>query len=387
MSTGHSETIAATVPPLSQSKQALMACPHLYLERVVNRVEEPENEYALRGTQIHRALATYINHLAQHGLAQDPQFLGDLMLEEEMLPDTVAILEGLADKFVIDPAKVFDTELHLALDEGLNPIQPDDYEINRLLLPAYEGTLDYVQSESSKAVEIFDWKSFWQIVDPDTFQAKLYPLLLFKHYPGIEHVAFHLQFVRYGVRRTVEYTRGDVPKLEKIVSAERTRQLVMHSPCYSPGYNGSQEGARPGSHCCYCPKLLTGCPIASINPYTNQSPLDRARFGAWLDQAKKANDAVLKDHVNLVGPVRFKDDNGVEYEAAFKTVTEHSYPTKCLEIVEKNDPELAGKLTLSGLSKPLEAKKRAGLAEELSKYVVESTGSRFGISKRKNGDG
>jgi hypothetical protein len=46
--------------------------------------------------------------------------------------------------------------------------------------------------------EIEDWKSYYQIIDVDTFQSKFYPLLLMSLNPSLEKVKFVLEFVRYG---------------------------------------------------------------------------------------------------------------------------------------------------------------------------------------------
>jgi len=54
--------------------------------------------------------------------------------------------------------------------------------------------------------EVEDWKSYYQIIDADTFQSKFYPLLLMCLSPFLEKVKFVLEFVRYGASRCVEHT-------------------------------------------------------------------------------------------------------------------------------------------------------------------------------------
>jgi hypothetical protein len=41
--------------------------------------------------------------------------------------------------------------------------------------------------------EIDDWKSYYQVTDADTFQAKFYPLLLMCLNPSLERVKFVLE--------------------------------------------------------------------------------------------------------------------------------------------------------------------------------------------------
>ena len=53
------------VPPLSQSRQGDMACEALYRFKHVRREKIAESEPAARGIEIHRILATYIDHLVK----------------------------------------------------------------------------------------------------------------------------------------------------------------------------------------------------------------------------------------------------------------------------------------------------------------------------------
>jgi hypothetical protein len=59
-------------------------------------------------------------------------------------------------------------------------------------MAAYEGTLDLVMLDSFVEAEIDDWKSYYQIIEADTFQSKLYPLLLMCLNPSLEQVKFAL---------------------------------------------------------------------------------------------------------------------------------------------------------------------------------------------------
>jgi len=81
---------------------------------------------------------------------------------------------------------------------------------------AYLGRLDLVQLHSRTRAQIDDWKSYFQIVNADTFQSKFYPLLLFCRNPALQKVTFVLEFVRYGTSRKVEYLRSDVAWLKEI---------------------------------------------------------------------------------------------------------------------------------------------------------------------------
>jgi hypothetical protein len=129
------------------------------------------------------------------------------------------VLEKFRGSHAFDPERILATELHIALDENFLPIDhPDDCR----QIGAYEGTLDLVMIHSLTEAEIDDWKSYYQVIDADTFQSKFYPLLLMCLNPSLESVKFVLEFVRYGASRSVEHMRKDLPWL-KGIGAEGTR--------------------------------------------------------------------------------------------------------------------------------------------------------------------
>lgn len=360
-----------TLPPLSQSRYELMACGHLYAERSVLRTPQAPNEFSERGIIIHRVLGDYIDHLVATRRATDLEKYDEMIIG--VTGDARDILDGLRNALVIDPERVVGTEMYLAANDDFQPVDPMDAAGPW----DYEGTLDLVLAPNSTTIEIWDWKSFFQIIDADTFQSKLYPLLAFLHFPGVETVRFQLKFVRYGATRSVEYTRTkDLPKLLAEARAQRVRQRLLHEEVL----RGTELEPMPGSHCCYCPKLTSGCPIASINPYTSQTPEERTKFGAWLLAAKKENDSILKAHVNANGPVKITDGNGNVVEAAFSLQQKNKYPlTPCLPVIQENDPELLGKAYISNLSSYLKTKKRTALREALAEYRVSTAQTRFSI--------
>jgi hypothetical protein len=295
-----------------------MACPHLYVSRIVDGTEEPDNPYAVRGQEIHTAIAAYVRHLVETRQPSDYAHF-ETLLANGYMTEAVEILLTMKDSFIIDPEKVLGVEMHLAAGPQFEPVEflSDDQgrEIDfRGPDYHYEGTLDYIQFTDATTAEIWDWKSFWQVIDADTFQSKLYPLLLLLHYPHLQTVHFHLKFVRYGVARSVTYTREDIPKLKALAERERQRQIAMHKDAQA----GTVFSAMPGAHCAYCPKLFTGCPIEDMNPYTEQSAEDRLRFHVWLAQAQKKNREILVHLANVQGPIEVADGNGEKYRGEFK---------------------------------------------------------------------
>src|SRR5579863_1160830 len=211
---------AKAIPPLSQSRHGDMACETLYVRKHVRCARVGESEPAARGIEIHQVLATYINHLVTTTRTTDLEVFD--ALTKGAGTEAREVLEKFRDNHAFDPERILATELHIALDEKFVPIKHpgDDGQI-----ADYEGTLDLVMLHSLTGAEIDDWKSYYQIIEADTFQSKFYPLLLMCLNPSLERVKFVLEFVRYGVSRCVEYTRTDMPWLKELllraISSER----------------------------------------------------------------------------------------------------------------------------------------------------------------------
>jgi hypothetical protein len=411
------------VPPLSQSKQGLMACPYLYRDRVINGMEEAENPYAQRGIEIHDVTAKYVEHLVETRQASDPEYFETLM-QAGIGAESYEILRTLRNSLTIDPERVLGVEMYLALDSKLKPIEmPDEPRKSghRSERGAdFEGTLDYVQLVSETEAEIFDWKSYFQVIEADTFQAHLYPVLLFKHYPFLERVRFVLQFVRYGISRDVVFTREQLPELEAMVLTERRRQLRLHKAAEGAELAGDDAelawemgenrlGAMPGNHCAWCPKMsasiraefisqTTGipaaanqgqvCPIASINPFVQQTPEDRLRYAVFMDQCRKENANILREFVTAGGPVTITDANGQTYTAGYEPTVSEKFPAQdavelLIRWMKETGEDLLSKVFVGSTElKPLlKAKKRAALSELMGAVTVSITKTKWHIGK------
>jgi hypothetical protein len=356
------------IPPLSQSRHGDMACETLYVCKHVQRARVGESEPAARGIEIHQILATYINHLVRTTRTTDLELFDALM--KGAGTEAREVLEKFRDNHAFDPEKILATELHIALDENFVPIEHPGDDGQRA---DYEGTLDLVMIHSLTEAEIDDWKSYYQIIEADTFQSKFYPLLLMCLNPSLDRVKFVLEFVRYGVSRCAEYTRKDLPWLKELAQRERTRQRKLHELVSS----GDRDlKVSPGRHCTWCPLLLNGCPVAQTNPYSQMTAEQRLRFALWLQEAEKQNTKVLKDLMVEHGPIRYRDENESEYVAGFVPTEKKFYPyqdgVSILDEWFKTHPgerALREKLTISGLSSAIKAEKRAELAHKLAEIA------------------
>ncbi len=356
------------IPPLSQSRYGDMACDTLYFRKHIQRARAADSEPAARGIEIHRILATYLNRLVGTRRGTDLEALDSLM--KDAGDEAWAVLEKFRGNHAFDPEKILATELHIALDENFVPIENPGVEAQ---IAAYEGTLDLVMLDSLTEAEIDDWKSYYQVIDADTFQSKFYPLLLMCLNPTLERVKFVLEFVRYGASRCVEYARKDLPWLKELAQRERTRQRKLHE---SAAANERDLKVSPGRHCTWCPLLLNGCPVAQTNPYSQMTAEQRLRFALWLQEAEKQNTKVLKDLMVECGPIHYRDGNEGVYLADFIPTEKKFYPYRdAVSILDEwfsthlDERNLRDKLTISGLSSALKAEKRSELAQKLASVV------------------
>ena len=333
-------------------------------------------------------LATYINHLVGSRRSTDLEVFDTLM--KETGAEAREVLERFRDNHVFDPEKILATELHIALDQDFHPIE-DSGEDGKTA--EFEGTLDLVMLHSLAEAEIDDWKSYYQVIEADTFQSKFYPLLLMCLNPSLEKVKFVLEFVRYGSSRCAEYTRRDLPWHKELALRERARQRKLHELV---SLGDRHWKASPGRHCTWCPLLLNGCPVAETNPYGQMTAQERLRFALWLQEAEKHNTRVLQNLMVERGPIQYCDGNQGEYVADFVPVEKKFYPYKdTVSILDEwfrarpDDQGLRDKLTVSGLSSALKADKRAELAEKLTNIadMRVDTELRIGREEKRNGKG
>src|SRR5712664_3811099 len=352
-----------SIPPLSQSRYGDMACETLYVCKHVQGTRVGGIRVCCTGIEIHQVLASYIDHLVRTRRATDLEVFDALM--KGAGDEAREVLEKFRNNHAFDPEKILATELHIALDENFLPIEHPDDEGQ---IAEYEGTLDLVVIHSLTEAEIDDWKSYYQVIDADTFQSKFYPLLLMCLNPSLESVKFVLEFVRYGASRSVEYTRKDLPWLKELAQRERARQRKLH------GLNRSRKlKTSPGRHCTWCPLLLNGCPVAETNPYARMTAEQRLRFALWLQEAEKQNTRVRKDLMVKRGSIHYRDGNQNEHLAEFVPVEKKYYPYRdAIAILDEwfsahsDEQGLRDKLTVSGLSSALKAEKRAELAQKLA---------------------
>lgn len=355
--------------PLSQSKQALLACPHSYVEQIIIGNKGPDSEASNRGTIVHRFLSEYTRYLVSERLTQDLE-QWDAM-SEILPPDCREVLDPLRADFKIDPEVVLGTEFKITLGEDFAPCRPEEAH--------YEMTLDLFSVLDETHARIDDYKSNFRAFEADTFQVELYALGAFMAMPSLEEIEFRLQFVRWNRDKIAKFTRADVPRLQETARKWRGFQMGLH------GLSDLPFKALPGSHCVYCPLLAAGCPIEK-NPY--KDPTGQLFNVLYFKAALKRAEEAVRAHADKLGPITVEDGIGTQYTGAWGIKEKRIFDIHCLPTVlewdkKHKDDTLLPKLSVSGLASPLKAKKRAALLEALADFVEIKQESQFGVRKVK----
>jgi len=354
-------------PPLSQSRQSLLACPWRYCQEQIHGLNQITGEAARRGIACHEFLRAYTQHLVKTKRTQDLDWCAEHLKGIE--PSAIEILEGIYPEFRIDPEVVYATEQHITMDEN--------FKVGTKK-PAFEMTIDLIELHEETLAKITDYKSQFQAIDANTFQARLYSLGVFMLNPTIEQVEFQLKFIRWGKARSVTFMREQIPELQAEAKRWRERQISLHEA----DRQKFPIDALPGSHCVYCALLGDNCPVEA-NPYEGVE--SHLRKALYFKAAYQNSFEILKAHCDEGGPVKAPDGTGVIYEAAWGVSDRKKFGIEAVPVIAKWDKakhdDVMSKLSLSGLGTPLRAKKRAELADEVANFTEVETRPRFRIGK------
>lgn len=354
-----------SIPRLSQSRHERLACPSSYVHAEIYGYAGTDNEDSALGNEVHAILFNWAAHNWREKSISTDQIHLERMLSCASF-EAAEIVRHFLDNFQMDFSSIVALEKYLEGGDDL------------------EGTPDVISRLAPGYYRVTDYKSQHQIVEPKTFQAKLYPLLVFLNYPNAKVVEFQLAFARYGCTRTVSYTRDDVPQLMELVAASRTRQIQMHE---NP--QAYESEAIPGKVCIHCPLLrMRECPIEGRNPY-EMGPSERLQWQEYLKRAAKANDAVLKE-IALHGDITATGGSGRSLKGGFVLKETKQYPmgptlVKLMEWKEATDgkDDLVADLHISrsSLAAKLKAKKRAVLDQALDDIAEVEKRTEFEITE------
>lgn len=199
-------------------------CPRKYYEvRVLKRFVQGDTQATLYGKEVHKALEDYVGEGTPLGPHERFQPIADMLknMKGEKL-----------------------TEFEMGLDESLNPCGFLDKEC------FIRGIADLVIIDNeTKTASIFDYKT-GSAKYPDTEQLELMALMVFRHFPEIEHVRAALLFILYDKIITAEYHKKDA-KTKWVNWASKIEQIEIAKE--SGVFNENPSGL-----CGWC--VVTDCP-------------------------------------------------------------------------------------------------------------------------------
>ena len=345
-------------PPLTQTMYEAMACPASYQARVIHRIPEMPNEFSGLGQEGHAMMAAYAGHLKDAGLEEDWGYFENIL--SYFSNEAQAILRGFIGSMKFDPRTILTTEQRLEYRDA-------------------SGQPDLITVETPLDATIWDYKNYFDIIEADTFQSKLYPLLLMRHNPALESVRFVLVFLRYGKTREVTWTRDQMPYLESVLKAARARQRNIHET------KGLAQ-AIPGRACDYCPLLATSaCQVNHWNPRAIMNDADRLLYALYLQAALKHSLAILHERARQT-PIRATDANGRVYEAKYELGEKRTLPLNpALQVLNEHFVKTGENLSMraaiskTSLASLRKAKKRATLDAALTaiEHVRDITKFKF----------
>lgn len=197
-------------------------CPRKYYENKILKIHpHVDTPATMYGKEVHKALEDYVGQSIP--LGAHSRFQG--------IADSLVNIKG--DKH---------TELEMALDENLEPCAfKDDKAFIR-------GIADLVIIDGNRA-HIFDYKT-GKANYPDPEQLELMALMVFRHFPEVEHVKAALLFILYDKIITAEYHKQNakttwVKWAAKIEEIERCKDNNV--------WNENPSGLCGWCQCSTCP--------------------------------------------------------------------------------------------------------------------------------------
>lgn len=328
---------------LTQSTYETMACPHSYGLVHIEGQKPPDTLPSVRGRDIHEIMAAYSEHCAARRVPMDLSYFDGLLMDTG--EDAAQIMRDAGESIKVDWQHFFAAEVSMGLTEDFKPTYSIDHDGNKVPFrrdlwgysvpdepPAYCGIVDDIALfPGGHAARERDYKSHPRPFEPNTFQGKLYALMLFMHMPELEEIEFVLVFIRYAnISRPIKYHRDQVPELKDEVRRVRNRQKDYHF-VHSQGHT---LPALAGSHCTYCPAITNPgkCPIASLNPMLELEPAVRLNFRLWYAAMNRANNQAMKQWVEGTDqPIQALDANGKSYTFGRVPVENTMYPVFTLD--------------------------------------------------------
>lgn len=262
----------------------------------LRKILEPDSEASERGNQIHAMAKLYVDYLVASKQEMDHTYAQRIVDEGNWNRDAINIfLRWVKDKS-FDPAIIFATEYKVRLNWDLEPCSQED--------AVFSGDIDMLEVFGPHA-KILDLKSHWAAFEPTTIQAILYAWFIFQLMPHITHVTFTLDFVRWGILKSREFTREQLPELDRYVS-NQVQRLVR-------AYETDLWPAAVNAGCVYCrlecPLVAAGLSRNAIGQISSDEQAQEiAREMFALRHAYQQKHAALKGWATMNGAVDAGND-------------------------------------------------------------------------------
>ena len=295
-------------------------CPFAFSQKYELGIPEPATDPLLTGQLMALTLERYLTHCATEKVATDITAIRSIARQTYAeagvgIPLTALdeVLE-ICDRYALAHALDLD---HLIGVEVWLPPRPQTLEIaGRNVL----GKVDELyMDDEGRVATIRDAKTNWSVwSEEDTrkkLQAKVYPILVAHAFPEIEEVEVVFDFVRWGMERTVRWSRAEID--EETLNIEALI-MAMQRPGKRP--------AVPGSRCSYC-AYTQRCPTfksmkadgTSFTPISLDDAVAVASEITVLEPAIAQRRKAIREWANERGPVPV---HGLEYG-----YFEHQTPT------------------------------------------------------------
>ena len=326
------------IPPLSQSRYEQMGCEYGYSLVHIQGMKPPNTEASDRGTDCHEILANYFAHCAKSRTPANFAYLDSLV--NSATDEVAGIIEMCRDNIAVDWQNLFAVEISMGLDRDFQATYSVDHDLKPVPVspvwgfpgtgkePAYCGILDAVYLMPGGTVaRIVDVKTHPRPFPADSFQGKLYSLMLMMHLPELTEVEFCLHFVRYAHKITSQkYFRSDVPQMMEDVRRVRARQRDIHAKVEE----GGELRVHGSSTCTYCPCAIDPigipCPNGKLNPML-KSPAEMLNWMLSTEvQLRSVKDALKQFVDGTQEPVVSTDANGKHYMYGPKEKEKVTYP-------------------------------------------------------------
>lgn len=362
---------------LSKSEAKGLGCEYYYRKYYVERVPQHEMPWTRTGTEFHGFMEKYVKYLVGANLMSDLDWVRVEMDGGAYSDEARDLIRRYAAEFLLrDPMAVIGVEAFLVVDADLKPIPLVAYPgvgKRPKVIGAYaHGTIDRVEKTGVDAIEITDYKTGFLPQRVDEYEAKHYALLAMCHYPWAQTVTFTWDFIRFGSRDSLTFTRDDYPELTSALK----RKLAMRSDVLAGHLAVEPAGCNSLAGLCgYCALL---CPMRAeaVQGNTIYRPIQTdedaalaASTLAAIRSAKATLETQLKNYLGKAGTVSLGGGNAAYLETRFSPVlgARTVLATLGIEVPEKSeqyDVDL-DKLVINNteFKRLAAARKRAGLLD------------------------